>query len=223
MKAAIVKLVVFDLENTLIFNEFLPELASLLGKEDEVSEITRAGIDGRIDWEEGFRMRAQILGGITQAQVLRAARHLRPVPGAQEFVHWLRSQGHKVAIVTGGPREVAEAAMVLFEADAIFSNEFVYEAGVFTGDVRVSVSPRLKGDIVRGLAARWDVPKEEILAFGDGLMDVPLLAEAGTKMGINSHGKLRDHVDFEPRDYVDARQWLVDKGALHGTKGDTKD
>ncbi len=113
--------------------------------------------------------------------------------------------------------------MVLFEADAIFSNEFVYEAGAFTGDVRVQVSPRLKGDIVRGLASRWGVSKENILAFGDGLMDVPLLAEAGVRMGINSNGKLKDHVDFEPRDYVDARQWLVDKGALHGTKPDEKD
>ncbi len=217
------KLVVFDLENTLIFNEFLPELADLLGKEAEVAEITRAGIDGRIDWEQGFRMRAGLLRGLTQAQVLRAARHLRPVPGAQEFVHWLRSQGNKVAIVTGGPREVAEAAMVLFEADAIFSNEFLYEAGTFTGEVRVRVSPRLKGEIVRDLAARWGVPKENILAFGDGLMDVPLLAEAGLRMGINSNGKLRDHVDFEPRDYVDARQWLVDKGALRGTKAEPKD
>ncbi len=195
----------------------------MLGKEEEVAEITRAGIDGRMDWEEGFRMRSQLLRGLTQAQVLRAARHLRPVPGAQEFVHWLRSQGNKVAIVTGGPREVAEAAMVLFEADAIFSNEFVYEAGTFTGGVRVNVSPRLKGNIVRELAARWDVPKEHILAFGDGLMDVPLLREAGVRMGINSDGKLRDHVDFEPRDYVDARQWLVDRGALHGVKEEPKD
>ncbi|HYM39768.1 MAG TPA: HAD family phosphatase [Thermoplasmata archaeon] len=217
------KLVAFDLENTLIFNEFLPELASLLGREDEVAEITRAGIDGRIDWEDGFRRRAALLRGLTQAQVLRAARHLRPVPGAQEFVHWLRGQGSKVAIVTGGPREVAEAAMVLFEADAIFSNEFVFEAGSFTGDVRVHVSPGLKGDIVRGLAARWGIGKEDILAFGDGLMDAPLLAEAAVRIGINSNGKLRDHVDFEPRDYVDAREWLVEKGALHGTKGDKKD
>lgn len=216
------KLVVFDLENTLIFNEFLPELASLLGREGEVAEITRAGIDGRIDWEEGFRMRAGLLRGLSQAQILRAARHLRPVPGAQEFVHLLRSRGNKVAIVTGGPREVAEAAMVLFEADAVFSNEFVYEAGTFTGEVRVAVSPRLKGDIVRGLAARWGVPKEDILAFGDGVMDVPLLSEAGTRMGINSNGKLRDHVDYEPRDYVAARQWLEDSGALHETNGDEK-
>ena len=217
------KLVVFDLENTLIFNEFLPELAASLGREDEVAAITRAGIDGRIDWEDGFRQRAHLLRGLTQAQILRAARHLRPVPGAQEFVHWLRSHGNKVAIVTGGPREVAEAAMVLFEADAIFSNEFLYEAGVFTGEVHIAVSPRLKGDIVRGLASRWSVPKPDILAFGGGLMDVPLLSEAGVRMGINSEGKLRDHVDYEPRDYVAARRWLEDRGTLHGTEAGEKD
>lgn len=212
------KLVVFDLENTLIFNEFLPELAALVGKEREVAEITRAGIDGRMDWEEGFRLRSRLLQGLTQAQILRAARHLRPVPGAQEFVHWLRSQGNKVVIVTGGPREVAESAMALFEADAIYSNEFLYEDGTFTGDVRIQVSPRRKGEIVRGLATKWSIGREEILAFGDGLMDVPLLSEAGVRMGINSNGKLRDHVDFETSDYHEAKTWLEDKGALHPAK-----
>ena len=207
----------------MIFNEFLPELATLLGKQREVAEITRAGVDGRIDWDEGFRQRARLLRGLTQAQVLRAARHLRPVPGAQEFVHWLRSQGHRVVIVTGGPREVAEAAMVHFEADAIFCNEFLYEDGVFQGDVAVRVSPRLKGEIVRGLASKWGIPREDILAFGDGMMDVPLLSEAGLKLGINSNGKLQRHVDFEPRDYVDARRWLLDRGALHPAKADKKD
>ena len=72
-------------------------------------------------------------------------------------------------------------------------------------------------------AARWGARKEDILAFGDGLMDVPLLSEAGVRMGINSNGKPRDHVDYEPRDYVAARQWLVDQDALHGTKADAKD
>lgn len=212
------KLVVFDLENTLIFNEFLPELAALVGKEDEVAEITRAGIDGRIDWEEGFRMRARLLAGLSQAQILRAARHLRPVPGAQEFVHWMRGKGNRIVVVTGGPREVAESAMAHFETDAAFSNEFVYEDGVFTGGVVINVGPRTKAEIVRKIAAKWSVPKPDILAFGDGLMDVPLLSEAGTRLGINTGGKLRDHVDLEARDYHHARQWLEDRGAFRETK-----
>lgn len=209
-----VKLVVFDLENTLIYNEFLPELAALVGREAEVAAITRAGIDGRIDWEEGFRMRAHLLKGLSQAQILRAARRLRPVPGAQEFVHFMRSQGNRVVVVTGGPREVAESAMAHFDLDAAFSNEFVYEDGVFTGDVVIHVGPKTKGAIVRGLAAKWDVGKENILAFGDGLMDVPLLSEAGIRLGINTGGKLREHVDFETSDYQEAQRFLVEKGVV---------
>jgi phosphoserine phosphatase len=140
------------------------------------------------------------------------------VPGSQEFVHWLRAQGNKVVLVTGGPREVAESALAHFEADAAFSNEFLYEDGLFTGGVRINVSPKQKGEIVRGLAEKWRFAKEDILAFGDGLMDVPLLSEAGTRLGINSQGKLQDHVDFETSDYHEAREWLVGKGALHRTK-----
>lgn len=208
------KLFVFDLENTLIHNEFLPELAALVGKEGEVAEITRLGIDGRIDWEEGFRRRAGLLRGLKQAQVLQAARHLRPLPGAQDFVHGLRSQGHKVVLVTGGPREVAESALALFDADAMYSNEFVYEDGVFTGEALVRVSPRTKGEIVRDLAAKWNVPKEDVVALADGLMDVPLLAEASVRLGINSNGKLRDHVHFEAPSFEDARRWLRDQGTL---------
>ncbi len=208
----------FDLENTLIFNEFLPELAALVGREAEVASMTQAGIDGRIDWEEGFRLRARCLRGLTQAQILRAARHLRPVPGAPDFVHWLRSQGHKVVLVTGGPREVAESALALFEADAAFSNEFLYEDGVFNGDVVVRVSPRQKGEIVRQLAAKWRVRRQDIVALGDGLMDVPLLSEAGVRLGINSNGKLSAHVHFETSDFEEARRWLQDRGGLHSAK-----
>ncbi len=186
----------------------------MVGRDAEVADITRAGIDGRIDWEQGFRLRASLLRGLKQAQILRAARHLRPVPGSQEFVHWLRKQGNKVVLITGGPREVAESAMAHFDVDAAFSNEFVYEDGTFTGNVVINVSPKSKGLIVRQLAAKWDIRKEEILAFGDGLMDVPLLSEAGIRLGINTNGKLKNHVDFETTDYLEAQRWLLEKGTF---------
>jgi len=221
--AALVKLVVFDLENTLIFNEFLPELAAIVGKEAEVAAITRAGIDGRIDWENGFRARAERLRGLTQAQVLRAARQLRPVPGAKEFVDWLRAQASKVVLVTGGPREVAESALELFEADAAFSNEFHYEDGRFTGSVTVHVSPQSKGEIVRELATKWRIEKDEIVAVGDGVMDVPLLSEAGLRLAINSEGKLKDHVDFETSDFREAQRWLARQMADRPAKSGQND
>lgn len=213
------KLFVFDLENTLIRNEFLPELAALMGKEAEVAAITQLGIDGKIDWEAGFRQRARLLRGLKQAQVLKAARELRPFPDATEFIRSLRAQGHKVALITGGPREVAESAMALFDADAVFSNEFVYEDGEFTGEVVVRVNAATKGEIVRDLAARWRVSREEIVAVADGLMDVPLLSEANVRLGMNSDGKLQGHVHFEASSFDEAHRWLLKTGALTPAAG----
>src|SRR3989442_1454333 len=163
--------------------------------------------DGQLDWENGFRARAERLRGLPQAQVLRAARQLRPVPGAKEFVDWLRAQASKVVLVTGGPREVAESALELFEADAAFSNEFQYEDGRFTGSVTVHVSPQSKGEIVRELATKWRIEKDEIVAVGDGVMDVPLLSEAGLRLPINSEGNLKNHLDFENSDVRHAQRW----------------
>lgn len=140
------------------------------------------------------------------------------MPGAKEFVSWLQAHATKVVLVTGGPREVAESALALFDADTAFSNEFHYEDGVFTGAVTIHVSPRRKGEIVRELAAKWGIRKDEILAVGDGLMDVPLLTEAGTRLAINSHGKLRGHVDFETSDFHEARRWLAREGNFVPTK-----
>lgn len=180
--------------------------------------ITRMGIDGKIDWERGFIERAHILRGIRQADVLRAARALRVVPGGLEFIQKLKDQGYKIVLITGGPREVAESALETFGADAVFSNEFIYEDGAFTGRVIIKVSPTLKGYIVRELARKWGVPKENIVAFGDGVMDIPLLTEAGVKLGINTGGKLKDHVHFETDHFDEAYQWLLENGVL-GNEG----
>lgn len=145
------------------------------------------------------------------------------MPGAKEFVSWLQAHATKVVLVTGGPREVAESALALFDADTAFSNEFHYEDGVFTGAVTIRVSPQRKGEIVRELAAKWGIRKDEILAVGDGMMDVPLLTEAGTRLAINSHGKLREHVDFETSDFHEARRWLVRQGNFDQTKSGGND
>ena len=136
-----------------------------MGKEAEVAAITREGIDGRIDWEQGFRLRAAHLRGLTRAQILRAAQELRPMPGAKDFVAWLQARSTKVVLVTGGPREVAESALALFNADTVFSNEFHYEDGVFTGDVTIYVSraararscvnSRPSGAFGRTRSSRW--------------------------------------------------------------------
>ncbi len=208
------KLAVFDLENTLIFNEFLPELARLVGREEEVLTITQQGIDGRIEWSDGFARRARMLRGLSRERVQAAARDLRPVPGALGFIRDLKARGLRVVLVTGGPREVAEEAKKLFGADEAYSNEFLYNDGHLSGEVVIRVDPRSKGTIVEDLIRAHGARREDVIAFADGLMDAHLLGAAGVRVGINSRGKLQGVVDYEAQDFHDAYRWLVGGGHI---------
>ena len=208
------KLFAFDLENTLIYNELLPDLARLVGQEEEVRRITKLGVEGRIDWEEGFRQRASFLAGVSRRDVQKAAADLRPVPGALGFVKSIRGHGHPVGLITGGPFEIAESASRLFGADRAVSNDFIYDGETFTGEVEVRVSPATKGALALQMAGSVGVSPGNIVAFADGVMDRGMLAEAGMSIAINSNGTLRHAVDYEAADFEDAYQWLNERRVL---------
>lgn len=208
------KLFVFDLENTLIFNEFLPELAHLVGQGEEVERITQLGVSGQIDWVEGFRRRAAFLAGLPRGEVERMAEAVRLVPGALGFVRSLRASGHRVGLITGGPSELAQRARTLFGADAAVSNDFVYREDCLTGDVVVRVTPETKGLFARAMAQTMGIPPSEIVAFADGAMDAGLLRSAAVALGVNSRGLLSHTVNYEVRDFEEAYRWLVHQGIL---------
>jgi phosphoserine phosphatase len=208
------KLFVFDLENTLVYNELMPELARLVGRQEEVERITRLGVEGRIDWVEGFRQRARFLAGIAREDVLRAVQDLRLVPGALGFVKSLRARGHRLGLITGGPSELARRAMELFGADKAVSNDFVYEDGRFTGEVVVRVTPSTKGLFALEMARSLGVEPRDTVAFADGVMDTQLLRSAGVAVGVNAHGALRGSVRYEVRDFEEAYRWLLGEGLI---------
>lgn len=208
------KLFVFDLENTLVYNELLPELARLVGKQSEVERITRLGIDGRIDWVEGFRQRARFLAGIAQEDVVRTAENLRLVPGALGFVKSLKSRGHKVGLITGGPAELAQRAAKLFGADRTVSNDFIYEDGSFTGEVVVRVTPSTKGVFALEMAKSLGVEAGDTVAFADGVMDTGLLRAAAVAVAVNARGSLRGAARYEVRDFEEAYRWLLSEGLI---------
>jgi phosphoserine phosphatase len=208
------KLFVFDLENTLIYNELMPELARLVGSEEEVERITRLGVRGRLDWVEGFRRRARFLAGISREDVVKAVRDLRLVPGALGFVRALRGRGHRLGLITGGPSELAHRAREIFGADRTVSNDFVYEGNRFTGEVVVRVTPSTKGTFALEMGRSLGVEPRDTVAFADGLMDLELLRSAGTAVAVNAGGALRDSVSYEVRDFEEAYRWLLAEGLI---------
>jgi phosphoserine phosphatase len=181
---------------------------------EEVSAITHQGIQGKINWSEGFVLRSMMLKGIPRSKVEAMAKKLRCVPGAWGFVRGLKARGADIVLITGGPQEVAEEARRKFGADQVFSNEFLYDDGHLTGEVRAHVTPELKGSIVKDLIRARGLQRGEVMAAADGLMDLHLLRSAGIRLGINSHGRLKGVVDYEAEDFHDAFEWLLRKGHL---------
>lgn len=208
------RLFTFDLENTLIYNEFLPELAELVGHGPEAARLTRLGIEGKIDWVTGFRQRARLLEGLDREEIEARSREIRLVPGALGFVKALRGRGHAVGLITGGPAELAWEAKRLFGADLAVANTFLYDGNRFSGDVVVRVTPHTKGLFAAAMARHLGVAPEDTVAFADGAMDAGLLQAAHVAVGVNSRGHLAQWVDYEVQDFEEAHRWLAGRGLL---------
>ena len=96
-------LVIFDTEGVLIDGEFLPELAKIVGKEEEVWEITKKGINGEIEWEKGLIDRINELKGVSYEDCMKVANNMQIMNGAKETFNELRQLGFKTITVSGGP------------------------------------------------------------------------------------------------------------------------
>lgn len=175
------KLVVFDLDSTLIENEVIDELALEAGRQDEVARVTRDAMEGKLDFDESLRLRCEKLKGLSESTVKKVLARVRPTRGASELIADLKKSGCHTAILTGGFSIVAEPIRAMLGADEVHANILEFRDGVATGKV---ISPYLnaerKGELVTQIAARLGVSRNEIAAVGDGANDLIMLARAGT-------------------------------------------
>ena len=119
-------LAIFDTEGVLIDGEFLPELAKVIGKEDEILEITNKGIKGEIDWEEGLIERINKLKGISYNKCIRVADNLEIMPGAKETFDELRRLGFTTLTVSGGPDILVNRVKNELNIDYAVSNPLIF-------------------------------------------------------------------------------------------------
>lgn len=182
------RLIVADLESTLIQNEMLDELAELIGVKAKVAEITRRAMNGEIDFAEALKSRLALFAGLPEAELARAAAKIRLTPGARTLVATARAHGAAVALVTGGFAYFVRHVQAMLTLDAVIANDLVIEAGKLTGEVREPiVTKEGKETALRRLAAERDLPLSLTLAVGDGANDVPMLKTAG--LGVAFHAK----------------------------------
>ena len=203
-------LIIFDVEGVLLNAEYLPILAQVFGpsKEKEIWDITKQGIRGDIDWEEGLRKRVNALKGIKFDDAKLIAENLEIMPGAKDLCLALKDAGWKMIAVSGGFTIITERLKNELGLDLIFSNVLIFKNGLLDDlDLKVTSD---KSVVVRPIIKQWGLKKEEIVVVVDGANDLKLFDIAGYTVGFSPVELVKNRAD----DVVELRNLSLLKNLL---------
>ena len=182
------RLIIFDMDSTLIQSEVIVEMANAYGVGDKVHQITESAMNGEIDFDESLRQRVQLLKGMPQDSLNSILEKIKLTDGVEEFIQTVKSLGYKTAIISGGFNFFANHFKNQLNIDYAFSNELEFSEGKLTGNVKGSiVNAEKKAMLVELLAQQENINLEQVVAIGDGANDLQMLAKAG--LGIAFHAK----------------------------------
>ena len=174
------RLLVADMESTIIENEMLDELADFLGLRPKISEITRRAMNGEIDFAASLEARVAMLAGLTDHVLERAAERIRPTAGARQLIATMRGAGAVTALVSSGFMIFAERVAAELGFDHVVANRLELTGGRLAGTIaRPIVTGETKSQTLLALAAEHAVPLQQSMAVGDGANDLQMLAAAG--------------------------------------------
>ncbi|HXP72705.1 MAG TPA: phosphoserine phosphatase SerB [Stellaceae bacterium] len=182
------RLLVADMESTIIANEMLDELADILSLGPRISDVTRRAMNGEIDFAAALRERAALLGGFSATALGEAAQRIRVNPGAAELVATMRAAGAYTALVSSGFRTFTRLVKAKLGFDVEIANELVTSGGRIAGHVQEPILGRdAKLAMLNALAADRRLTLADTLAVGDGANDLSMLEAAG--LGVAYHAK----------------------------------
>jgi len=182
------RLIVFDMDSTLIQSEVIDEMAKDHGVEKQVSEITEAAMNGELDFNESLIKRVSMLEGLHEKKLSDILDRLEYTIGAREFISAVKKLGYKVALISGGFTFFANALKEKLDLDYAFANELEITNGVLTGKVKGTiVNAEQKAILLKLITQQEKLHLEQVVAIGDGANDLPMLSTAG--LGIAYHAK----------------------------------
>jgi phosphoserine phosphatase len=205
------RLIVFDVDSTLIQQEVIEMLAARAGALDAVAAITDAAMRGELDFAESLHQRVGTLAGLPVEVLDEVADDVELTPGARTTIRTLRRLGYHVGVVSGGFRQIIEPLAHELMLDFVAANELEVVDGKLTGRVVGQIVDRAgKAKALRDFAHQVGVPMAQTVAVGDGANDIDMLAAAGLGVAFNAKPALREVADASlSHPYLDTVLFLL--------------
>ena len=190
------RLIVFDVDSTLVQGEVIEMLAARAGAEGKVAAITDAAMRGELDFAQSLEQRVATLAGLPASVIDEVADALELMPGARTTIRTLRRLGYACGLVSGGFHRIIEPLAKELMIDYVAANELEIVDGTLTGRVIGPIVDRAgKASALREFASQVGVPMAQTVAVGDGANDIDMLAAAGLGIAFNAKPALREVAD----------------------------
>ncbi len=190
------RLIVFDMDSTLIDAEIIDELAKAAGVEAKVKELTRKAMNGELSFKEALKQRVKLLKGLPVEVLERIYREIRLTEGAKELIKSLKESGCKVALVSGGFTYFTDRLKEELGLDYAFGNELEIKDGKLTGRINGRIiDAEEKARIIEELARKEGISRENVVAVGDGANDRIMIENAGLGIAFNAKKALKEVAD----------------------------
>lgn len=205
------KLIVLDVDSTLIQQEVIELLAAHAGVEDQVKEITGRAMRGEIDFAESLTARVALLSGLPESVINDVRNQIELTPGARTLIETLHKLGHSVAVVSGGFTAVIEPILLDLGIAHYRANTLEIVDGVLTGKTTGEIIDRAgKASALRQFADAVGVELEQTIAIGDGANDLDMIAIAGMGIAFNAKPAVKAAADSSvSAPYLDSVLYLL--------------
>ncbi|MDR7086974.1 phosphoserine phosphatase [Aeromicrobium panaciterrae] len=205
------RLVVMDVDSTLIQGEVIEMIAAHAGFEAEVAAITESAMNGEIDFRESLTARVKLLEGVDEAALGEVYDALVYAPGARTMIRTLKRLGYRFALVSGGFTQIIERIAEELGVDYFAANELEVVDGKLTGRILGDVVDRAgKAEALRRFADEARIPVRNTVAIGDGANDLDMLAASGLGIAFNAKPVVRDQARTSVNvPYLDAIVYLL--------------
>jgi len=181
------KLIVFDMDSTLVTGETIVDIAARIGKDQEMHDATEQAMASDMDFSHSLRERSLLLAGVEEQLLMDVAEELQITPGADMLVKKLQDEGYKIALISSGFSYFTDVVKRKLGLDYSFGNTLEIKNGKVTGEVVGEIiDGEGKWEIIKDLCEDLGISRQEVVTIGDGSNDRVMLHRSGLGIGLNS-------------------------------------